>query len=95
MCSLELINAGLGTREVENYIAKQEYLRREGLEGDIGDVVQETIAGREREVVGKSMENKLTDSLAEGVKKRQEFTNLKQRLWWRLTNKEEENHEQD
>ena len=86
----ELLQAGLGTKEVENYIAKQEYLRREGLEGDIGDVVQETIAGREREVVGKSMENKLTDSLAEGVKKRQEFTNLKQRLWWRLTNKEEE-----
>ena len=24
------------------------------------------------------------------MKKRQEFTNLKQRLWWRLTNKEEE-----
>lgn len=29
----ELLQAGLGTKEVENYIAKQEYLRREGPEG--------------------------------------------------------------
>ena len=36
------------------------------------------------------MENKLTDSLAEGVRKRQEFMKLKQRLWWRLNKKEEE-----
>ena len=36
------------------------------------------------------MENKLTDSLAEGVKKRLEYNNLKERLWWRLGKKEEE-----
>ena len=41
-------------------------------------------------MVGKPMEDKLTNSLAEYVRKRQEYIKLKQRLWWRLGKKEEE-----
>ena len=38
-------------------------------------------------MVGKPMEDKLTNSLAEYVRKRQEYIKLKQRLWWRLGKK--------
>ena len=76
----EMIRAGLGTREVENFIANQEYLRRGDSDNVLGERERLTILEREREMVGKAMENKLTDSLAEGVKKRLEVNNLKERL---------------
>ena len=65
-------------------------LRREEGAGGLGEGDKKTILEREREMVGKAMENKLTDSLAEGVRKRKEFNILKERLWWRLGKKEEE-----
>jgi hypothetical protein len=86
----DLIRSGMGTKEVENFISNQEYLRREAGLGGIGDKDRNDIIDRERDMVGKAMTNKLTDSLAEGVRKRTEFNNLKQRLWWRLGKKEEE-----
>ena len=86
----DLIRTGLGTREVENFISNQEYLRRGKGTGGIGDGDKKTILEREREMVGKAMENKLIDSLAEGVEKKKEYNNLKERLWWRLGKKEEE-----
>ena len=52
------------------FIANQEYLRRGDSDNVLGERERETILGREREMVGKAMENKLTDSLAEGVKKK-------------------------
>ena len=86
----DLIRARLGTREVENFIYNQEYLRREEGAGGLREGDKHTILEREREMVGKAMENKLTDSLAEGVRKKQEFNILKDRLWWRLGSKKEE-----
>ena len=85
-----MIKARLGTKEVENFIYNQEYLRREEGNGGLGEGDRNTILEREREMVGKAMENKLTDSLAEGVRKKLEFNGLKDRLWWRLGKKEEE-----
>ena len=35
-------------------------------------------------MVNSAMENKLTDSLSEEVKKKSELINLKRRLWWRI-----------
>ena len=58
----DLIRAKLGTREVENFIYNQEYLRREEDNGGLGEGDRQTILEREREMVGKAMENKLTDS---------------------------------
>ena len=58
--------------------------------GGIGERDLADIIDRERDMVGKAMTNKLTDSLAEGVRKKMEFNSLKQRLWWRLGKKEEE-----
>ena len=81
----ELIKLGLGTKEVEYFIVKQERLRR-GVEGNIlgsGDYLN--ILERERTMVNSAMENKLTDSLGEGVKKKLELGNLKRRLWWRIS----------
>ena len=86
----ELIEAGLGTKEVENFISNQEYLRREEGLGGLGIRDVQEITERERDLVGKAMANKLTDSLAECVRKRQEFNVLKQRLWWRLGKRDEE-----
>ena len=86
----QLISCRLGTREVEIFIAKQERLRREGGGGGLGDRDSLNITEREREMVGKALENTLTDSLAECVRKRQEYIKLKQRLRWRLGKKEEE-----
>ena len=86
----DLIRSRLGTREVENFIFNQEYLRREEGTGGLREGDRHTILEREREMVGKAMENKLTDSLAEGVRKRQEFNILKDRLWWRLGSKKED-----
>ena len=85
----DLISLRLGTREVENFISKQERLRRGEGTGGMGEYEIASITEREREMVLKAMENKLADSLAEGVKKRQELIKLKQRLWWRLKKEEE------
>ena len=63
----------LGTREVENFIFNQEYLRREEGAWGLGEGDRQTILEREREIVGKATENKLTDSLAEGVRKKKEY----------------------
>ena len=80
----ELIRMGLGTREVENFIVKQEGLRR-GIDGGVlGNNDYRNILLREREMVQKAMENKLTDSLGEAVEKKNELNNLKKRLWWRM-----------
>ena len=63
---------------------KQEKLRR-GTDGNIlGNDDYPDILVREREMVNSAMENKLTDSLGEGVEKKIELSNLKRRLWWRL-----------
>ena len=86
----DLIRTGMGTKEVENFISNQEYLRREEGLGGIGERDRKDIIDRERDMVGKAMTNKLTDSLAEGVRKKTEFNNLKQKLWWRLGKKEDE-----
>ena len=85
----DLIRVRLGTREVDNFISKQERLRRGEGNGGMGEYEIASITEREREMVLKAMENKLADSLAEGVKKRQELIKLKQRLWWRLKKEEE------
>ena len=77
-------------REVEVFISKQEKLRREGGGVGCGDCNSLSITEREREMVGKAMKNKLADSLAEGVRKRQEFIKIKQTLWWRLRKEEEQ-----
>ena len=80
----ELIMMGLGTREVENFIVKQERLRR-GIDGGVlGNNDYRDILLREREMVQKAMENKLTDSLGEAVEKKNELNILKKRLWWRM-----------
>ena len=80
----DLIRLGLGTKEVEVFIVKQERLRR-GVEGNIlGDKEFQDILVRERSMVNNAMENMLTDSLSEGVKKKSELIILKRRLWWRI-----------
>ena len=93
----DLIRSGMGTKEVENFISNQEYLRREEGLGGIGKKDMEDIIDRERDMVGKAMTNKLTDSLAEGVRKKIEFNNLKQRLveTWKEGGREEEDDQQD
>ena len=85
----DLMGLRLGTKEVENFISKQERLRREGNDGGLGEYDSVSIMERERIMVANAMENKLTDSLVEGVRKKQDFFKLKQRLWWRLGRYEE------
>ena len=80
----ELIKLGLGTKEVENFIVKQERLRRGTGGGILGDNDFREILLREREMVDNAMKNKLTDSLVEAVEKKMELMNLKKRLWWRI-----------
>ena len=85
----DLVRLHLGTKEVEGFVRKQERLRREkeGVRGEYEDDI--SMSERERDMVGIAMENKLTSSLADGVKKTQELIALKNRLWWRIKKEEE------
>ena len=76
----DLVGLELGTKEVENFIVKQERLRRGEGSGILGSNSFKEILDREREMVVKAMENKLTDSLIEAVEKKLELKNLRKRL---------------
>ena len=84
----ELIKIGRGTREVEGFILKQEKLRHE-LSENVSREEAERMVEREREVVMKAMENKVTDNILKGARKGRELHQLKGRLMWRLRRDDE------
>ena len=79
----DLVKLRRGTKEVENYVRKQENIRHESKENRTWEEQEEMIL-REREIVVKSMENKLSDNIAKGARKGRELCQLKRRLLWRL-----------
>ena len=79
----DLVKMRRGTKEVENYVRKQENIRHESKENRTWEEQEEMIL-REREIVVKSMENKLSDNIAKGARKGRELCQLKRRLLWRL-----------
>ena len=79
----DLVKMRRGTKKVENYVRKQENIRHESKENRTWEE-QEEIILREREIVVKSMENKLSDNIAKGARKGRELCQLKRRLLWRL-----------
>ena len=84
----ELLKIRRGTREVEGFIKKQENLRHE-LKENVTREKEERMIEREREIVMKANENKLTDNILEGARKGRELHQLKGRLMWRLRREEE------
>ena len=84
----ELIKIRRGTREVEGFVRKLENLRHE-LKENVTREEAERMIEREREIVMKAMENKLSDNISKGARKGRELYQLKGRLMWRLGRDEE------
>jgi hypothetical protein len=84
----DLIKLGRGTKEVEGFIARQEKLRHESYV-NVTREEAERMVEREREMVKKAMENKVTDNILKGARKGRELHQLKGRLMWRLRREED------
>ena len=79
----EVIKVRRGTPDVESFVRKQGDIRHESTENRTWED-QEEMMLREREIVLKCMENKLSDNIANGARKGRELGHLKGRLMWRL-----------
>ena len=79
----DLLAIRRGTREVENFVRKQEKLRHEPRE-NVSNSDWNKMVEREREAVMKIMENKLNDNILKGARRGRELYQLKGRLFWRM-----------
>ena len=64
----DVLKMNRGTREVENFVRKQEGIRHEDVE-NLGRDEIERMMTRERELVARAMQNKLDDNISKGARK--------------------------
>ena len=83
-----LIKLQRGTKEVERFVRIQESIRHESKEY-LSKKDLEEIVLREREIISNSMNNKLTDNIAKGIRKGRELSKLKSRLFWGMKREED------
>ena len=83
----DLLKLRRGTREVERYVRKQESIRHESKEYMNRDDIEEMML-REKEIIMNSMNNKLSDNIAKGIRKGRELSRLKSRLFWGMRKEE-------
>ena len=68
----DVIKLRRGTKEVENFIRRQEKIRHESKENVTREELKEMIE-RERDIVVRAMENKISDNISKGARRGREL----------------------